>query len=273
MSGAIIGILGYYVPTINIFAFAQNDQVARLTSELQKVQFSMTTKKADGTLITDDTNYKVSDRVQYLLRYHGTQALEPFTTPELLSTDANALSGQSGPSYYRSIAERVVTSRWFTYMPYTYYQNENGNTVTYFSYNGTYPRSITIAGYKDMAFIHSFQDPSEINQEQAIWTTSLNATPTSAIYKINLQDRSLSIRWSKPQTISLDPFIREAISKTINANSILGPKEAPLMGLDAYLLTGDTYAIYLLNINGTIEKQWDKDVTIINNFEGILLLR
>jgi len=111
ISGTIIGILGYYVPTINIFTFAQNDQVARLTSELQKVQFSMTTKKADGTLITDDTNYKVSDRVQYLLRYHGTQALEPFTTPELLSTDANTLSGKLDTVYYRSIAERVVTSR------------------------------------------------------------------------------------------------------------------------------------------------------------------
>ncbi len=53
-------------------------------------------------------------------------------------------------------------------MPYTYYQDENGNTVTYFSYNGTYPRSITIEGYKDMAFIHSFQDPANIEQEQAI---------------------------------------------------------------------------------------------------------
>lgn len=102
-----------------------------------------------------------------------------------------------------------------------YYDGENGLRYIYF--NATYPKTLDVTAYTVMQFIEAYQDPAmalEPKLPQDVGRTTLNATPETPNYTINLAEKKLYLNSKKSQEISLDQFIEQA--KLTNSAS---PKE------------------------------------------------
>ncbi len=261
ISGTVIALVGMYGP-INVFNFAMNDQLSRLTRELDSIGITKPWDKAK-TMESTQTTQSISSHVNYLLRFHGTWALAQFVWADVMAPQLDEANhpweGKYATQEEWSLWTAIMNSRWIPYEPNMISIMPDDLANRWISFYAKKPTNISLEWYSKMYSIEAFNE-DENHKETTIWSGS-----SQSAYVMDLSNQTLFVWWG--DAISLQPIID-------SAKNMQNIEQTPQWSMPI-VLTGTNFILYATSLNGEYRNSngWDEKVFFLSNLEGILLVR